>query len=295
MNGFKTYHPIVNFTYFAFVIAFAVIFTHPLCLAISLTCGIICSVIIAGRRAVKFNIFCMLPMIIFAALINPAFNHEGVTVILYLPSGNAMTLESVVYGAAAAALTASVLCWCLCCNEVMTSDKFIYLFGRVIPSLSLVLSVSLRLVPKFTERLKEISAAQKCIGRDVSSGGAARRARNGLSIMSILITWSLENAVETADSMKSRGFGLGGRTAYSVFEFDRRDMCALLCTAALGIYIIIGKITGGMYFRYFPSLKGAAPSFYSLSVFAAYFILCMIPVIIHILEVIKWKSIQSKI
>ena len=38
----------------------------------------------------------------------------------------------------------------------------------------------------------------------------------------------LENAIDTSDSMKSRGYGLTGRTAYSNSVFDKRDVTALI-------------------------------------------------------------------
>ena len=46
----------------------------------------------------------------------------------------------------------------------MTSDKFIYLFGRVIPKLSLLLSMVLNFVPKFKQHFKEIDQSQKALG-----------------------------------------------------------------------------------------------------------------------------------
>jgi energy-coupling factor transport system permease protein len=49
------------------------------------------------------------------------------------PLRNPLTLESIFYGLAAAVMLAAVVLWFGCYNEVMTSDKFIYLFGRVIP------------------------------------------------------------------------------------------------------------------------------------------------------------------
>ena len=84
---------------------------------------------------------------------------------------------------------------------------------KVAPSLSLVLSMTLRFVPKFTAQMKKVRQSQKCIGRDVSDGGLISRIKHGIKIISIMITWSLENAIETADSMKSRGHGLKGRDA----------------------------------------------------------------------------------
>jgi len=205
MSAFAGYHPIIGFLYFTFVILFSMFFMHPVCLLISLLCSFLYSVKLNGKKALVFNLFYLLPMLVIAALMNPAFNHEGVTILAYLSNGNPVTLESIAYGIGAATMLVTVICWFSCYNVVMTSDKFIYLFGRIIPSLSLILSMVLRFVPKFKSQIKTISNAQKCVGRDVSNGSVLKRAKNGLTILSIMITWAMENAIETADSMKSRG------------------------------------------------------------------------------------------
>ncbi len=295
MNEFKTYHPIVNFTYFIFVIGFSMFFMHPIALAISLVCAFSYSVVLKGRKAISSNLLYMLPMLIFAALINPAFNHEGITILRYLPSGNPLTLESIVYGIAAATMIVSVICHFSCFNEIITSDKFVYLFGRIIPSLSLILSMTLRFIPKFIAHMKSVSAVQKCIGHDISDKNIIKRIKYGVSILSSTVTWALENAVETSDSMRSRGYGTAKRTAFSIFTFSKRDASALLCITSLGTYILIGSITKSINFSYFPYIKGSGYSFFSISVFIAYFILLIIPIIIEVWEVIKWKSIESKI
>ncbi len=293
MNEFKTYHPIVNFVYFVFVIGFSCFLMHPMCLAMSLACGFSYLVFLKGRGALK-NLIYMIPMIMAMALINPLFNHKGVTTLMYLPSSNPLTLESIIYGISAATMIACVICWFNCYNEVMTSDKFIYLFGKVIPSLSLVLSMTLRFVPRFISQLKKLSDAQKCIGRDITGGNIIQRAKHGISILSAMITWAFENSIETADSMKSRGYGMPKRTAFSVFRLDKRDKRALACIVALGIYTFYGNITGKMYFVYFPSVKMTELSPMGISVFLAYFILCMCPMIIELWEVIRWQYIKSK-
>jgi len=163
---FSSYHPIVNMLYFAFIIAFGMIFMHPVCLIISFVCAFSYSFYIKGKKAWKFNLAFILPVLILTAVINPVFNHQGMTILAYLPSGNPLILESVVYGGAAAFMLASVILWFSCYNAVMTSDKFVYLFGRIIPALSLILSMALRFVPRFTAQIKIISNAQKCVGRD---------------------------------------------------------------------------------------------------------------------------------
>lgn len=282
-------------TYFVLVIMFGMYFMHPLCLGISFTGGFIYSLYLNGKKAVKFNLKYMLPMLLITALINPAFNHEGASILLYLHNGNPLTLESIIYGIAAATMLISVVLWFSCYNQVMTSDKFIYLFGRIIPSLSLIFSMVLRFIPRFKAQIKQVSYAQKCIGRDVSNGGFLIRVKNGIKIMSIMVTWALENAIETADSMKSRGYGLKGRTAFSIFIFDKRDKIVIGVISMLGGIVMLGATRGSVYYRYFPTMKGVALNIETGLSFAAYFLLCNIPVLINLWEDWKWKRIQSKI
>lgn len=294
-DTFSDLHPVINFIYFAQVLLFSMFFMHPVCLGISLICAFTYSIYLNGKRALCFNLKYMLPMLAVTALINPVFNHEGGTILTYLKDGNPLTLESITYGIAAAAMFITVICWFSSYNVVMTSDKFVYLFGRIIPSLSLILSMTLRFVPRFKAQLRVISDAQKCMGRDIGSGNPMRRAKHGIRILSIMMTWALENAIETADSMKSRGYGLPGRTAFSIYRFDKRDKNVMFFLLLCGGYIMIGVMRGGFYWRYFPTMKGVGFTPFSVSLYFSYLSLCLAPVVINVKEDWKWKAIQSKI
>lgn len=293
MNEFKAYHPIVNFVYFAFIFVFSCIFTHPICLITAFFSAFAYSIMLNGRKAVKFNLACMLPMMIFAALLNPVFNHEGVTILTYLPGGNPLTLESIANGGAVAMMLGAVVLWFSCYNKIMTSEKFIYIFGRIMPSLSLMLSMVLRFVPKFKTDFANVCAGQKCIGCDISNGSIIQRTKNGVKIMSIMITLTLENAIRTADSMKSRGYGLPNRTAFSNFKFTKRDTKALLIICIAALYIIV--FSGRLGYQYLPIMDSMEFSPLNISIFASYILLFIIPIIIEISEEIKWKSLKSKI
>ena len=208
---------------------------------------------------------------------NPAFVHQGVTILTYLPSGNPLTLESILYGLAAALLLASVVLWFRCFSTVMTSDKFIYLFGRVIPALSLVLSMTLRFVPRFRRQFRAVSQAQRYMGRDTASGGLVQRGKNAMKVFSVLVTWSLESAIDTADSMRSRGYGQPGRTAFSIYRLDDRDRSLLLWLGFCGLYLLVGALSRGLYFQYYPLLLGAPAQPLTISFFAVYLLLCLTP------------------
>lgn len=268
-SEFEAFHPLVSFLCFAFIILFSMLFMNPVCHAISLICGFVYSVILGGIRSVKTNLRYMLPVLFLSAIMNPLFNHAGVHTIAYFPNGNQLTLESILYGLSTACMIISVVCWFSCYNKIMTSDKIIYLFGRIIPSLSLVFSMILRFIPRLMSQLKEISNARKCIINDKS------RIRNGLAVLSALTTQALENSVETADSMKSRGYGLPHRTSFSNFRFDLRDGGVLACILASAVYILFGF--GTLRIKYFPTISKIPSAPYAVSVYAVYFILCTIP------------------
>jgi len=293
-DRFAGYHPLVNFFYFTLVIGFSMVLNHPLAQGISLSCAWVYAVQAEGKKAVFFWLKWCLPVMLLTAFVNPAFSHEGVTTLLYFPTGNPLTLESILYGLSAGTMLATVMLWFLNFNRVLTSDKFIYLFGRIIPAMSLVLSMTLRFIPRFKTQMDSVVDAQKSIGRDISEGSLWHRTKIAVTVLSIMITWALENAIETADSMKSRGYGLKGRTAFSIYRFDGRDKMALAFLGFCGFYLVCGVIVSAFGFRYFPSIRYIRLNTVTLSFQFVYLILCLMPVVLNASEERKWKAIHSK-
>ena len=293
-DSFLEYHPFINLIYFGFTISFSLVLTHPLAQGISLVCAVIYAVSINGKKSVIFLLKYCLPTVLLTAFINPAFNHEGATTLLYFPNGNPLTLESILYGFSAGVMIITTLMWFSSFNRLMTTDKFIYLFGKVIPALSLVLSMSLRFVPKFKSQMQTVTEAQRSIGRDVSNGSLFERTKTAIHIFSIMITWSLENAIETADSMKSRGYGLKGRTAFSIYRFDERDKYTLAWLSFCGLFIIAGALLNAFGFRYFPDIRYAAFDMTTIPFYCVYSALCITPVILNYKEERKWKTSVSE-
>jgi len=282
--------------YFVVVIGFSMFFMHPASLVISLVCAFSYSVYLSGGKAARAGLKFLLPVVLSTAAVNSFFNHQGGTMLAFLPNGNPITFEAVAYGFAAGVMLTTVIAWFSCLNAVMTSDKFVYLFGRAIPALSLVLSMALRFVPRFRGQAKVISNAQKRIGRDMSSGNILRKARNGMRILSILVTWALENAIETADSMKSRGYGLPGRTAFSIYRFDRRDGLAVSYIFACAGIVVAGAALEVFRFRYFPTIGHISRGwheFWTIALLAAHLALGAFPIIVNIKEDLVWKRINS--
>ncbi len=297
-DAFSRCHPILNFFYFLVVLGFTMFVQHPVFLVISFVSATCYAMWLNGwRKTLKMNILLTLPGLLIVALLNPLFNHYGVTPLLYIESsGNWVTLEALVYGLVLGCVLFIVIEWFSCYNQIMTSDKFIYLFGRILPALSLILSMALRFVPHFGAQLKVIRNGQKCVGMDISNAGLRNKIRCGLNILSILITWALETAIETADSMKSRGYGLSGRTAFSIYRFDRRDR---KLGGLLGILFLIfsyGCWKGAAFAQYDPRILLAGFTIQGREVpiqcspglafitFVAFGLFCFTPLVLGIAE-----------
>ena len=295
MDTFSAYHPLINFTYFTILIGISMFYMHPVFLVLSLAGSLCYAIYRRGRKTLKVFFLGMLPLCLLTTVLNPLFSHAGATMLFYMKNGNPVTLESILYGLASGLMLAGVLSWFSIFHEVMTSDKLMYLFGKVLPAFSLLLSMTLRFVPRFTAQMKKVAESQQCIGRNVKNGKIHERALHGLKILSITTTWALENSVETADSMKSRAYGLRGRTNFSIYRFDRRD--AMLLAFLLGT---AGVLLTCMHFRklkilYFPVFVINETTVGAVLLYILYGILCMLPLILNILEDIKWRSLRSEI
>lgn len=308
-DAFCRCHPIINLFYFVGVLVFTMFVQHPIFLIISFLGATSYGMWLLGvKKVLKMNFLITLPALIIVALVNPMFNHYGVTPLYYIESsGNWVTLESMVYGIVLGCVMFIVIEWFSCYNQVMTSDKFIYLFGRIIPAMSLMLSMALRFVPLFANQLKIIRNGQKCVGMDTSNAKFLKKIQYALNLLSILVTWALENAIETADSMKSRGYGLPGRTAFSIYHFDKRDKIVGGLFLVLSIIFTYGCYKGAAYAQYNPCILLAgftvqgnkAPvecsNFLVILTFVSFAIFCFIPLVLSVVEEMALRRSQREI
>ena len=293
-DSFDRCHPAVNFLYFALVLGFTMFLMHPVSLAVSIVSAAVYAVQLNGAGAVKRSMKCLLPMALLAAVVNPAFNHAGATIIMYLPGGNPLTLESILYGLAASGMLLAALLWFSCVTAVLTTDKFVYLFGRIAPALGLVLSMTVRFVPRFAARFREARAARRCLA-PAGQEGLIARLRELAAVLSAMVSWSMENAMDTADSMKSRGWGLPGRTAYTVYRLTDRDRGLLLWLGLAGVFLLSCAASGAMDWRYYPTVRGGLTGVLPVSGQIVYLALCLTPVILNGWEAVQWKRLRSGI
>lgn len=292
-SQFSSCHPAVNMVFFLFAITITMFSNDPIFLVITIVFSWWYSILLRGKEGIKFNIIVTVPVFLFMALINTLFTHNGATVLFYI-SDNRITLEAFIFGAASALLLSAIIVWFSCFNVVMSSDKIIYIFGKAAPVLGLTFSMIFRFIPLLKNRYREISLGQKCMGRH-GEKGLMNRTRQLVKEVSILISWSLEASIETADSMEARGYGLHGRTSFHLFKFSGRDKKMMAILLISGVIALIGCGMGETSIYYYPVIRMAEWSILRIASLLAYCALLASPLIMDILGEKRWQRLRYEI
>jgi len=292
-SEFSRLHPLVNFVYLAGVVVITIISNNPIMLLIAFIASLVYSVILCGIRGVQKNLFLVIPIVVFTLMIQPLFSHNGSTPLYYI-NNNAVTLESVLYGLTVSVLLISTIQWFACYNVLITSDKFLYIFGRMIPSLALIISMIFRMIPLLRHRFAEIDEAQVAMGKKTKGIGLYNRAKLFMKELSILIAWSLEASIDTSDSMEARGYGLKGRTSFHLFKWKKRDCVWIAAILGISGVCIYGIVEKSIQVYYFPIFKIKEMSMTSYVTFISFAILAIGPIIYDLGGKLKWQRLNSK-
>lgn len=291
---FGTYNPIINFVFFIGAIVLGMLLMHPFFLLCSVLLSAIFLLSVKGRKGIK-TILILIPVFIVIAALNPLFNTMGETV-LFTYFGRPYTLEALFYGLETAAMVVSILLWFSSYNVIMTSDKFLYIFANIIPSISIILTMVLRLVPNYRNKISQIINARKSIGKAGSSDDMKTELQNGVTVLSTLTSWALEGGITTADSMRSRGFGTGKRTTFSIYKFGMSDIVLIVLMTVLLVVVSICGFNNGMSASFIPTIEIATlKNKYTLLGLIAYTLFLAIPFILNVKEDITWRILRLKI
>lgn len=289
MRKWNTIHPAAVFVYFLAVILMTMLSQNPAVAALSLMGSITFFSLLPIKRPLRMHLFSLILFLILT-LINPLFSKSGETALFYF-NQRPITMEALLYGAVAAASLTAALYWFRCFSFLMTSDKLMYLFSRLSKKLSMILTMSLRFIPLFMEQYHKISDTQKALGlyRD---GNIVDSIRGKLRVTDILITWTLEGGIITAESMETRGWGTGRRSFYSRYRLLSADIVLLIVSALLTGLSVTAVYTAD--FRFYPAIAYRT-TLWTVIGLIAFLILCLLPLIIHTQEALRWQFLKSKI
>ncbi|MDO5322745.1 MAG: energy-coupling factor transporter transmembrane component T [Clostridia bacterium] len=292
MSALDNVNPIAAFLWLMMVAGIAMFCFNPAILAISLL-GALLFFISRNPDARPSAHLPYLLLFALSVLINPLFNHNGATV-LFVLNDNPVTLEAIYYGAAMGGMVLAVLYWFRSFQQIMTSDKLLYVFGSALPKLTLILSIALRYIPLLRKQTRRVRDAQKALGL-FREENLLDRLRGELRIFSVLVSWALENGIITADSMCARGYGIGRRTRFALFRFQLREGLMCLGCLLLGGCTIAAIACGALACSFYPRYALPSPNALGCAAYASYTILALFPALLEVEERIRWKSLKLKI
>ena len=182
-----------------------------------------------------------------------------------------------------------MLFWFSTFNEIITEDKLLAVIGNRVPHIATLLTMIFRFVPKYIRQGKAVMQANRALG--ANTNGLKNKIKTQAEVFSVTTTWALENSVDTVDSMKARGYGIGKRSSYNNYRIEIRDIVVIVIMIFLMMFIYIAQVRGDVFTYYYPvvRIKGTAP------VYIMHFALCMLPIIINLLEALRWHRLRSKI
>ena len=284
MPDFYNIHPYTTLVYFAGVILYSMVFMHPVAVAANVVLSFAASIAL-GKKEAMASVWYTLLVGCLITVINPLFNTSGDTV-LFTYLGRNYTLEALVYGAIMAGIFISSINWFGCMGRIITSDKFMYIFGGKMPNLCLILTMVIGLIPFFQKKLAEISAVGKVLLKEQNRTMQAFRALN------VAIGYAFEHAISLSVSMKNRGYGTGKTTKFTDYKIKTYDIILLVIIVLLNISVVTLMYHNAVNVEIIPAIKLGNLNFWGM---VGFIILLLLPCIMYIFKELKWLYLKSKI
>ncbi|MCL2492387.1 MAG: energy-coupling factor transporter transmembrane protein EcfT [Coriobacteriia bacterium] len=286
-SAFDMVHPALLLGAFTVIIGCTMLAIHPILLTISFVCAIAFSLYARGWLPTAKTLAWQIPLIALCALINPLFSAVGSTELFRIGT-RAVYLESVVYGACMGLMLAAVMLWFFNATVILTTDKVMSVMGNTMPTIGLMISMMMRLVPQFVARGTLITdtahATSAAAPRTMAESTAVR-----LRQVSVLMGWSMEDSLETADAMRARGWGAATRrTTYQRYRFRSFDGIILVILGTLSLVSIVLAWRVTERFSFFPTISPLAWWWG----YAPYALLMGLPLLIGLADDARWRRLS---
>ncbi|MFR0847780.1 MAG: energy-coupling factor transporter transmembrane component T [Eubacterium sp.] len=189
-STFAARHPVTVFIYWLSGVLFTMMTMRVEVLLGSFFPAALYCLYLEGAKMFKWLAGWFLSVGIFLMVILPLFNHRGATPLFYI-QGQAVTKESVLMGAVVTLMLVSVLLWMRLGLYLLDSEKLLYLSGRIVPALGLMLSQIFRMIPLMKKRYIQVHEGLMGLGMVPKEASFWKRARHFARELSVLIAWSL--------------------------------------------------------------------------------------------------------
>lgn len=278
-TAFATAHPAVPAAYLVVTLVLTMFGMQPVLVALSLAGGLAYGCCADGPAATLARLRWQLPFLVIVALLNPLFSAAGSTEVLRLGM-RAVYLESICYGLVMGGLLVASVLWFQAASALLPMEGVMSLLGNVIPVIALMISMIMRLIPRFVRQGRAVLAVQDVVARGRGRSGI-RTLRGRLRASSVLMGWTMEDSLETADAMRARGWDAAARrTTYVRHRFTVADAGALAAVVAGGAAVGALAWLAVSQYRFFPTMSELLPWWG----YVPYALWMLVPTALHAVE-----------
>ena len=284
---FGSCHPGVILLFLSSAILCSMMTFQPGCVIISFLIGSLYSIRLGGLKRWLAGIRLLSVLFLVVALGNPLLNHRGATALFHL-WGAPITRESIIFGLCMGGMMVSVFVWFQCYQRLMPSDRFLFLFGGVAPTSALIVSMILKFIPVTSQRYHSIQMAQAGMGTADMKADRKAKIRNGVKMTGILMSWSMEASIDTANSMKARGYGAGKRTHFSRYRVTPLDIWSFAVLGCLFAANLAALFLLFIRFRFFPFVTAGWLHMPAIGLYILYAVMLSYPLLLEGKERLRW-------
>ena len=318
-------HPAVYLLYYFIMVLFAFIFSDPY-FVITFLVLILILIALQGVSSELKNIMKLfIPLSILIMILNPLLNRTGAHKI-YLWQNFFITYEAIAYGILMSLALLIVILVFSSYNRSVSYQEMLYIFSKKLPIISMIIVMALRFIPLINSRAIEVQKLNnlknngvefdnedcddsnkmdldefnsnintdynsKFINRLKSNKRIAaiiKEAKTLGKIMGITVSWSLEESMFTAKSMKARGYNAAERTSYLSYKFGNADYAFLAIIIATVAIIIVGLLKGVGMINIYPSIDFSFSNL-PFNIYYLAFIVFLLPLIyLELKERVLW-------
>ena len=320
-------HPGVYLLYYFIMVLFAFIFSDPYFVVTFLALILVLITLQGVSSELKNILKFYIPLSILILILNPLLNRTGAHKI-YLWSNFFVTYEAIAYGVLMTLALLIVILVFSSYNRSVSYQEMLYIFSKKLPIISMIIVMALRFIPLINSRaievqklnnLKNSGIEMEIDGDDTDDSNRVdldqfnsnintdydskivnklkpnkrvaaiiKEAKTLGKIMGITVSWSLEESMFTAKSMKARGYNATERTSYLSYKFGNADYAFIaLIIVTVGI-IIVGLLKGVGMINIYPSIDFRFSNL-PFNIYYLAFIVFLLPLIyLEIKERILW-------
>lgn len=322
-------HPGVYLLYYFIMVLFAFIFSDPY-FVVTFLVLILILIFLQGISSELKNIMKLfIPLSILIMILNPLLNRTGAHRI-YLWSDFFITYEAIAYGILMSLALLIVILVFSSYNRSVSYQEMLYIFSKKLPIISMIIVMALRFIPLINSRAIEVQKLNNLksnglefdgdesvedpsdkidldefnsnINTDYDSrfvnrlksnkrvAAIIKEAKTLGKIMGITVSWSLEESMFTAKSMKARGYNATERTSYLSYKFGNADYAFLALIFITLSIIIVGLLHGVGMINIYPSIDFEFSNL-PFNIYYLAFIVFLLPLIyLEIKERLLWRN-----